>query len=112
MIEKDFPSEPDPTSGPVRFWLNGDPPIAGSLNEIREGIDIADDNIVESEFERYEYVNGATLFKYNIEQARAIIRQTRNINRAVEKAKIIAPETPEFHQYIKELYDFKVPKFV
>jgi len=105
-------TEPNVDIGPQRVWQNSDLPIAGSLAEIRRGIDNVDNFMVEFLYERYEFVIGATLFKTTDEQVLAAKRQEEVKNCAVEQAKVVAPNDARFHTLVSDIWGILVPLFV
>ena len=112
MSNPELSQQPNPNIGPVRQNIDGEPPIAGFLAEIREGISIIDPVLVTDLYERYEYVIGATLFKRNLEEVEATEQQAINIANAVASAKQVAPDNEGFHRYIEDIWTFIVKRSV
>lgn len=105
-------TEPDPYGGPPRQWIDGTPPIANNLGEIRTPMQAIDVRVVEELYKRWKFVIGATLFKANQQEVQAPERQATNIQKAVEHAKRLDPEVKGFHDLIHDIWTVLVPGYV
>ncbi len=106
-------AEPDIYSGPVRMWQNGDLPVAGCLAEIRPGMEVCEDRLVDEFYKRYKFVLDATIFKEDLDEVEAPERQAANRQRALDRARQIAPEDDLFQKFIWDLWGTAViPKSV
>jgi chorismate mutase len=106
------PSEPDPDRGPVRAWQDGTPPIADSLQVVREDIDSTDHDLVSDLYNRKNLAIGATVFKATRGEVIAPERQAAVIENAVANAKEIAPDDTDFHDLIRSIWEVMLPKLV
>jgi isochorismate pyruvate lyase len=105
-------TEPNPNSPPVRAWQDGTPPRMASLQEVRDGMRPIDDQLVDLLFERLGFVLEAALFKLDSDQVQAPAQQASNIEKAVERARVLAPENVGFQEMVRSVWEVLVPGFV
>lgn len=105
-------AEPNPNCPPVRVWIDGSPPIAESLAEVRIIMADLTVQLVETLDQRCVYAVGAAVFKKIPDEVRAPDQQVRNIDNAVELAKQRRPDSPAFHAMIRDVMAIIVPASV
>lgn len=105
-------AEPNPNISPLRTFIDGTPPPATSLGELRIIMKQQTVELVTILGQRCMNAVGAAVFKNDEGEVSAPSQQTRNISSAVEVAKELWPDWTAFHRFIEQVVTVVVEESV